>query len=144
MEVHLVPRSVGSCKKQKKKRQRKDDLQPANRSANNKWTNHSAEESEAYAHPPTGTMASEWSELFMWKPRMYFEVETIAKDSNCSQRVPSWDGWKPVVQAQVLLPGLGRQRWGQPPLFSLQALVVPAESEGGGLGDGDEKSFIVL
>lgn len=51
-----------------------------------------AEEYKVYIHPATGTIASEWSVLFTWKPRMYFEVETIAKDSNCSQRVPSSDG----------------------------------------------------
>lgn len=38
----------------------------------------------------------------------------------------------PVVQAQVFwLSGLGRQSWAQPPLLELQALLVPAESEGG-------------
>lgn len=38
----------------------------------------------------------------------------------------------PVVQAQVFwLPGLGRQRWAQPPLEELQALLVPAEAEQG-------------
>lgn len=38
----------------------------------------------------------------------------------------------PVVQAQVFwLLGLGRQSWAQPPLLELQALLAPAESEGG-------------
>lgn len=38
----------------------------------------------------------------------------------------------PVVQAQVFwLSGLGRQSWAQPPLLELQALLFPAESEGG-------------
>lgn len=37
----------------------------------------------------------------------------------------------PVVQAQVFwLPGLGRQSWAQPPLLGLQALLVPAVSDG--------------
>lgn len=62
---------------------------------------------------------------------MYFDVETIANDSYCSQREPSGEGLNPVVQAQVfLLCGVGRQRWRQPPLLELQALVVPAESDG--------------
>lgn len=63
---------------------------------------------------------------------MYLLVDTTAYDSYCSQRVPSGDMINPVVQAQVFsLPGLGRQRWAQPPLLELQALVVPAESVGG-------------
>lgn len=38
----------------------------------------------------------------------------------------------PVVQAQVFwLSGLGRQRWAQPPLLELQALLVPCETERG-------------
>lgn len=79
-----------------------------------------------------GGIASEWSELLMWKPRINSELEMMAKDSYCSQRVPSWEGMNPVVQAQVfLLSGLGRHRCGQPPLLELQAFVVPAESEVG-------------
>lgn len=86
----------------------------------------------SYLLPLIGTIASEWSELLMWKPRIYSELAMMAKDSYCSQRVPSLEGMNPVVQAQVfLLSGFGRHRCGQPPLLELQAFDVPAESEVG-------------
>ena len=65
-----------------------------------------------------GGMASEWSELLMWKPLMSVGEVTMANDSYCSQRVPSGEAINPVVQAHVFwFPGLARHRWGQPPLF---------------------------
>ena len=65
---------------------------------------------QSHVLPPTGTMASEWSELLRSKPLMSLGVDTMAKDSYCRQRRPSVERTKPVEQAQVFwASGRGRQ-----------------------------------
>lgn len=81
MEVHLVPHGEG-CYNGKKENKGKNQINKGviySQLAGSMWINHAiAAEYKVYIHPATGTIASEWSVLFTWKPRIYFEVETIA------------------------------------------------------------------
>lgn len=95
MEVQLALKRVGSCKREKMLLVVTDNMViGASREQNGctiicKAVSNNIKRYEANVRPPTGTIASEWSELFMWKPRIYLGVETMAKDSYCSQREPS-------------------------------------------------------